>query len=280
MRSTASHTLSVEIAALSVIGCSVTLPVRKDFHRVPKNMKTKHQKTTGNGKIARLPQVIQDELNRRLDNREPTARILEWLNALPAVQAVLNAEFGGCRINEQNLSNWRLGGYQHWLKQRERRNLVRQLTEDARQLTADADGVALSNLFSTVVVAEHVASFQEMLATITDPAERCACEQKLLRTLAHVSREDYLTGRLQIERERRERERAEERKEDELRIKNAPRDRLMDRCRMGLLFNEPNLYCQADAIEYAESLLQDTESDPSSPSVSGAGSSLNQAGSR
>jgi DNA primase len=243
-------------------------------------MKTKHQKTIGNGKIARFPQVIWDELNRRLDDREPTARILEWLNALSATQALLNAEFGGRRVNEQNLSNWRLGGYQNWLKQRERCNFVRQLTENARELTADADGVPLSNLVSTVVVAELAASHRDMLATITDPAQRCAHEQKLLRTLAHVSREDVRAGKLQMERERRARERAREKREEEEDIKDAPHDRFMDRCRMGILFNEPDLNCQADAIEYAESLLQETEPDQPGSPVSGAGSTLNKAGSR
>jgi hypothetical protein len=239
-------------------------------------IKMKHQKTIGNGKIARLLQVIRDELNRRLDNREPTARILEWLNALPATQAVLTAEFDGRPINEQNLSNWRQGGYQQWLKQQDRRDFVRQLAEYARQLAADADGVALSNLFSTVVVAELAASFQDTLATITDPAERCAHEQKLLRTLAHVSREDVRAGRLQIERER-----AAEKRKDDRRIKYAPINRLVShitrRMNMREFYAEPDLNSQMLATGYAESLLQDTESDPSSPPVSGAGSNLNQA---
>lgn len=149
------------------------MAVRKDFYPRPKHMKMKHQKTIGNGKIARLPQIIWDELSRRLNDREPTARILEWLNAHPATQAVLAAEFGGRRINGQNLSNWRQGSYQNWLKQRERRNVVCQLLYDA-----------------------------------------------------------------------------------------------------------PNLLCQAEAAELAESVLQNEEPDQSNPPLSGAGSSLNKAGSR
>ncbi|MGD1090141.1 MAG: hypothetical protein ABR955_15660 [Verrucomicrobiota bacterium] len=219
----------------------------------------KHQKTTGNGKIARLPQIIRDELSRRLDDGEPTGRILEWLNALPATQAVLNAEFGGRRVNEQNLSNWRLGGYQHWLKQQERRNLVRQLAEDARQLTADADGVEISNHLSTVFVAELAASHRNTLATITDPAERCAREQELLRTLARVRREDYLAGRLQIERERRARERAAEKEEDDYRREHAPFARLLTRSFMADSYAKPDLISQAEATGYAESLLRDVK---------------------
>jgi len=48
---------------------------------------------THNGKIARLPRNIRDELNHRLENGEAARVILPWLNALPAVQAVLAAGF-------------------------------------------------------------------------------------------------------------------------------------------------------------------------------------------
>ena len=59
---------------------------------------------THNGKIARLPRNIRDELNQRLDDGQPGGDILAWLNALPQVQA---AGFGGSGINAQNLSNCR-----------------------------------------------------------------------------------------------------------------------------------------------------------------------------
>src|ERR1035437_904653 len=108
--------------------------------------------TTHNGKIARLPRNIRDELNRRLDEGEPGGRILEWLNALPAVQAVLTAEFGDGGVNAQNLSNWRKGGYQDWLKQQERRNLVRELTENAEELATDARGAEIANHLSAPLV--------------------------------------------------------------------------------------------------------------------------------
>ena len=107
--------------------------------------------TSRRGKIARLPREVREQLNRRLDDGEPGGGLLEWLNALPAVQAVLAAEFGGSRINAQNLSNWRKGGYQHWLKQQERRILVRELTENAEELAAEAGGVEISNHLSAVL---------------------------------------------------------------------------------------------------------------------------------
>jgi hypothetical protein len=42
-----------------------------------------------NGKIAQLPKSIRDELARRIDNGEQGKHLVEWLNALPAVQDVL-----------------------------------------------------------------------------------------------------------------------------------------------------------------------------------------------
>lgn len=222
---------------------------------------------THNGKIARLPQVIREQLNRRLDDGEPGAGLLEWLNALPVVQAVLVAEFGGSRINAQNLSNWRRGGYQHWQKQQERRANVRQLTENARELTEDAGGVEISNHLSAVLVAELMESARDSLATLTDPAERCARMQEFLNTLVCVRRQDNLAGRLAIERERRARARAEEKEEDERRKECArdwePLKRQFKRSYMTDLYAKPDFTSQAMATQDAESLLRDVKLAPS-----------------
>ena len=222
---------------------------------------------TRNGKIARLPQVIREQLNRRLDDGESGGGLLEWLNALPAVQAVLAAEFGGSRINAQNLSNWRKGGYQYWLKQQERRILVRELTENAEELVADAGGVEISNHLSAVLVAELAASARDLLATLTNPAERCTRMQEFLDTLVRVRRQDNLAGRLAIERERRARARAEEKEEDERRKECArdwePVKRQIKRSYMADLYAQPDFTSQTMATQDAESLLRDVKLVPS-----------------
>jgi hypothetical protein len=46
------------------------------------------------GKIARLPEEIREELNRRLANGEPGRAVLPWLEGLPAVKQVM-AGWGG-----------------------------------------------------------------------------------------------------------------------------------------------------------------------------------------
>jgi hypothetical protein len=68
-------------------------------------------------KIARLPNVIREQLNQRLLDGHPTAAILPWLNDLPPVKEILAAHFAAAPINKQNLSNWRKAGYQDWLKE-------------------------------------------------------------------------------------------------------------------------------------------------------------------
>jgi len=80
------------------------------------------------GKIGRLPQAIQEQVNRRLVNGEKARTLVAWLNALPEVQAVLAAEFAGKPIREQNLSEWRQHGYQKWLEQRQCLAMAQEMT--------------------------------------------------------------------------------------------------------------------------------------------------------
>ena len=65
---------------------------------------------TRNGKIARLPRSVRQELNRRLEDGEQGNKLVAWLNGLPEVHAIVAAEFGGKSIREQNLSEWKKGG--------------------------------------------------------------------------------------------------------------------------------------------------------------------------
>jgi hypothetical protein len=224
---------------------------------------------THNGKIARLPQNLRDELNHRLEAGEPGGRILEWLNTLPPVQTMLAAEFGGVGINAQNLSNWHRGGHQHWLKQQERRSLVRELAENAGELATDAGGVEIGNHLSAMLVAEFAAAAGTALATITDPAERCARQQEFLQTLARVRRQDYLAGRLAIERERRAREREQERRQDEFgrecHRESAPWARQIHRSLMADSFAHPDFHSQAQGIEQAATVLGGLKPGPSDP---------------
>ena len=74
---------------------------------------------TRNGKIARLPYEIREQLNQRLERSQPSPKVLEWLNALPEVQEVLKEDFDGEPVSRQNLSQWRQGGFEEWQARRD-----------------------------------------------------------------------------------------------------------------------------------------------------------------
>ena len=63
------------------------------------------------GKIARLSRNLRAQLNTRLQDGQDGKQIVQWLNSLPQVKEVLAEGFNRRPITEQNLSDWRLGGY-------------------------------------------------------------------------------------------------------------------------------------------------------------------------
>lgn len=95
------------------------------------------------GKIARLPARFREELNRRLLDGESGRKILPWLNGLPETKQLVDEDFEGLRINDANLSDWRNGGYQDWLKQRERVERTKELAAyAAEQSKANGSSIA------------------------------------------------------------------------------------------------------------------------------------------
>lgn len=72
--------------------------------------------STRKGKLARLPKSLRDQVNAKLADNQPASVILPWLNELPEVKAILERDFAGEPINDQNLSAWRMGGFAEWMK--------------------------------------------------------------------------------------------------------------------------------------------------------------------
>jgi hypothetical protein len=66
------------------------------------------------GKIARLPLAVREKINQQLKDGLPTRQIAQWLNQDNAVKAVLKLQFDGEPISDNNLSEWRRGGFQTW----------------------------------------------------------------------------------------------------------------------------------------------------------------------
>jgi hypothetical protein len=51
-----------------------------------------------------LPKSIRDQLGRRIEDGEEGKELVKWLNGLPEVQEILEKQFGGRPVTEQNLS--------------------------------------------------------------------------------------------------------------------------------------------------------------------------------
>ena len=86
-------------------------------------------------KIARLPLPLRTQINLRLAAQPDGTELLAWLNAIPGLPDLLAAEFAGEPVSQQNLDEWRQGGFREWYAQRE-------MFDEARELAADAGPVA------------------------------------------------------------------------------------------------------------------------------------------
>ena len=222
------------------------------------------------GKIGRLPVKLREQVNLRLADGETAENLLVWLNSQAEVQELLAREFGGEPVSAQNLSNWRRGGHQLWQKQQERRALVRQMAQDARELADDAGGEEVGNHWSALLTAELAQAAADLMATVADPAERVLRLQELLQTVVQVRREDYRAGKLQIERERRERERLKEADDDAWREENRPFAASIKRSLMTQLYADPDFTSQVLATQHAETLLRESGAAPIPASGSSA----------
>ncbi len=148
------------------------------------------------GKIARLPKPVREELNRRLDDGEPGSRILPWLNELPAVKRVLTTQFGGAPINSQNLSNWRSGGYQRWLRKQERLEEIKSLAEETRECAHAGKGLARG---AAAIVA---AGILKKLDTMTPETNTVEEWEKMTRAVARLSKVEQDETRLKHDQRR------------------------------------------------------------------------------
>ncbi|HEX4350586.1 MAG TPA: hypothetical protein VH251_09365, partial [Verrucomicrobiae bacterium] len=99
---------------------------------------------TRNGKIARLPKAIQEQLNQRLANNELGEPLLAWLNGLPEVQQMLATQFEGVAISKQNLSQWRKGGFCEWQTRQEALEMVPDVRSEMEELQPK-DGETLAD---------------------------------------------------------------------------------------------------------------------------------------
>jgi hypothetical protein len=161
---------------------------------------------TRNGKIARLPKTIRDELNRRLDNNEQGKGLVAWLNSLPEVYAIIKSDFGGKPIREQNLSEWKKGGYADWQKRQEILGWLNQLKEDAAEVDTVMRNSEFTRNLAMVLSVDLARAMKEAMEQIPDPGKRMDCLERMAGRIAQFRREESNAARAQIASEKWQRE--------------------------------------------------------------------------
>jgi hypothetical protein len=169
---------------------------------------------TRNGKIARLPYSIRDILNQRMHNGEQGTRLVKWLNGLPEVREVLAEEFSGRPISEQNLSEWKQGGFQDWLRHQETRAWVCGLADESADLEEDAGDFSVADWLSPLLGVALGRWIREVAAGGQNGPEQRRELLAIARELAELRRCDHKVERLRIDRERWETEQEEKRNQE------------------------------------------------------------------
>jgi hypothetical protein len=160
------------------------------------------------GKIARLPREIREELNVRLQNGEVGTLLVEWLNGLPAVQVVLKAKFDGRAVSPQNLSEWKQGGYEDWVRHQENCAFAAMLAEMSGDLEKEAGETRLEErLVAPLVMA--LARLLREAEESPDAAERQKTILDVGRQLSQLRRESLQAERVRMEKERWEKKKSE-----------------------------------------------------------------------
>jgi len=156
---------------------------------------------TRTGKIARLPLNIREELNRRLQNGEEGKGLVEWLNSLPEVQAVLNERFAGKPLSNKNLSEWNQGGYREW-------EVRQQVKEAVTQMDADTEGLAEAGErpFIDTLLKALAARYAVAAQALDQSDKRGQMDVQLLHRLCYdvisLRRSEQFAKRVQVDRDR------------------------------------------------------------------------------
>jgi hypothetical protein len=126
--------------------------------------------------------------------------ILHWLNGDPAVTKVMEEHFEGHPISEQNVSEWRQGGYEEWLIYHSYLGNVGDLSENAQR-------VALTGINAEHLLLILTAAFADLLHNQSTTDEiafnrRLIVLQHLTKTALSMRRSEQKDARLQLDRDR------------------------------------------------------------------------------
>ena len=121
-------------------------------------LKACQSKSRRNGKVARLPLVLREQIDQMLDDGVPYKTIIEKLGE------------AGKHLNEDNISNWRLGGHQDYLNTLQLNDRARTQTEAAADVLRDPGQLGPARLQQ---VCQEIALLQ-YLRTLMDHGDQLA----------------------------------------------------------------------------------------------------------
>ena len=169
------------------------------------------------GKIGRLPQAVRAQLNSRLQDGHEGKLIVRWLNSLPEVKQVLAEGFDGRPVSEQNLTDWRQGGYEEWRAYQEILAQAGDLAANRQALQSVAPGQSLADYlaaaiefrYAAILAAQGVELDEGSLTQLKTLTFVCQAVVKLRRSDQNAARLKMETERWELEREQQAEEKAE-----------------------------------------------------------------------
>ena len=147
------------------------------------------------GKITRLPKQLLNTLNERLEAGAQGKELVDWLNSVKEVKKLLKDHFNEIPISEQNLSEWRTGGFKDWQRQQETKERIDAFlssSEPAEEIRDERNhAVDLQDRLSKLLTAELACAIQQLLADDTiDTIQRLKHIQAAARTLIALRKSD------------------------------------------------------------------------------------------
>src|SRR5882672_2009743 len=156
---------------------------------------------TRTGKIARLPHLIREQLNQRLQDGHKAKSLLPWLNSLPEAQAILKTHFESHPINAVNLTEWKKGGFREWQQQERAFAFVQDLADENALGHKDLAGPLTAKLAHWVAV-HLAATAQSLVAHEGDSESRWLRLRELCAQVSRLRYSDLFSERLSLDRER------------------------------------------------------------------------------
>ena len=151
-----------------------------------------------------MPLPIREEVNVRLWKGEKGRVVADWLNSLPEVHTVLAEEFDGKPVREQNVSEWRINGHQHWLQRQEVLELLQRIGVDGVKLAEAVEGESqgrLMDVMATWLAARYLVAAKRLEGAGDDEAAWNRLRE-VCNDMVALRRGDLRMQRLELERDK------------------------------------------------------------------------------